>query len=326
MNKMMKKILPILIAISMFWIGCGDSRNQTDDMSYLLNLIENDMMLKLDLLDEGGANDEEYTDGLEMDGSFKSMADTLFPHSSYRLRFGRQITNHQRDVDFDIQSDTAFANINHTISGNFFVAAYDSNHTMVDSFVKTFNSEFTRLVRFTRNDSTSNRPWRVDAFTVGTGGSGSKVSITSLACYDYNTGDTLYSYSANDAGDVFILRNDVPTFAPRDVARIEMMVNNDDPLFVVDSLDSGEKAMLHFGRGRGERARRRFNDSGLFGDETAGDNAFTMLWRVHGIHPGHGNRRAFNAHINVIDNASLFISDGGYNVAVWSIPYRIVRP
>jgi len=322
----MKKILPILITISMIWVGCGDSRNQNDDMSDLLKLIENDVMLKLDLLDEGGALDEEYTDGIEDGGGYKMMVDTLWPNSGYRLRFGRQITNHQRDVDFDIQSDTAFANINYTISGNFFVVAFDSNHTMVDSFMKAFDSDFSRRVRFTRNDSSSNRPWRVDAFTIGTGGSGSKVSITSLACYDFNTGDTLYSYSANDAGDVFILRSDVPTFAPRDLVRIEMSVENEDPVFVVDSLDSGEKAMLHFGRGRGERSRRRFNDSGLFGDETAGDNIFTMLWRAHGIHPGHGNRRAFNAHFDVIDNATLFISDGGFNAAVWSIPYRIVRP
>lgn len=322
----MKKILPVLIMISMIWVGCGDSRNQNDDISELLKLIENDEMLKLDLLDEGGALDEEYTDGIEDGGGYKIMADTLWPNSNYRLRFGRQILNHERDVSFDIQDDTAYADISRSISGNFFVVAFDSNHTMVDSFVKAFDSDFYRRVRFTRNDSSSNRPWRINAFTIGTGVSGSKVNITSLACYDTNTGDTLYSYSANDAGDVFILRSDVPTFAPRDQVRIEISVTNEEPVFSVDSLDSGEKAILNFGRERGERARRRFNDSGLFGDETAGDNIFTMLWRVHGIHPNHGNRRVFNTHFDVIDNATLFISDGGYNVAVWSIPYRIVRP
>lgn len=322
----MKIIIPILITMSMIWVGCSNNANQDSDISELLQLIDEDIMLQLDLLDEGGAIDEEYTDGLEVDGGYKIMADTLWPNSDYRLRFGRRILNHERDVSFDIQVDTAYADINRSISGNFFVVAFDSNHTMVDSFVKVFDSEFSRRVRFTRNDSTSNRPWRVDAFTISTGGSGSKVSIGSLTATDYNSGDTLYSYSANDAGDVFILRNDVPTFAPRDLVRIEMSVENEDPVFIVDSLDSGEKAMMHFGRGRGERARRRFNDSGWFGDETAGDNVFTMIWRAHGLRPNHGNRRAFNAHFDVIDNATLFISDGGFNGAVWSIPYRIVRP
>ncbi len=322
----MQKIIPILILISIFWVGCGDSVNQNDDISELLSLIDNDFMLKLDLLDEGGAIDEEYTDGLDVDGGYKIMADTLWPNSDYRLRFGRHILNHERDVSFDIQDDTAYADISRSISGNFFVVAFDSNHTMVDSFMKAFDSDFSRRVRFTRNDSSSNRPWRVDAFTIGTGGSGSKVSITSLACYDYNTGDTLYYYSASDVGDIFILRSDVPSFAPRDSVRIEISVANEEPVFLIDSLDSGEKATLNFGRGRGERARRRFNDSGLFGDETAGDNVFTMIWRAHRLHAHHGNRRAFNTHFDIIDNATLFISDGGYNVAVWSIPYRIVRP
>lgn len=322
----MKKITLILIIISMIWVGCGDSVNQNNDISELLKLIDEDVMLKFDLLDEGGAMDEEYTDGLDLDGGYKTMADTLWPNSDYRLRFGRQILNRERDVSFDVQGDTAYADISRSISGNFFVVAYDSNHTMVDSFVKVFDSEFSRRVRFTRNDSTADRPWRVDAFTIGTGGSGSKVSITSLVCYDDDTGDTLYAFSANDAGDVFILRSDVPTFAPRDRVRIELSVENEDPVFIVDSLDSGEKAMLNFGRGRGERARRRFNDSGLFGDETAGDNVFTMIWQAHGIHSHHGNRRAFNTHFEVIDNATLFISDGGFNAAVWFIPYRIVRP
>jgi len=321
----MKKFTPIILMMSILWVGCENNAKKTDDSSELMRLLDQEVMLKLDALDEG-ALDEEYTDGLTIEGGFRIMSDTLQPHSGYRLRFGRQITDYQRDVSFDIQEDTAYADINQIISGNFIVAAMDSNHTVVDSFIKAFNSEYSRRVRFTRNDSTASRPWRIDAFTIGLGGAGNKVTITSLAYYDQTNGNSLYAYSANEAGNLFLSLNDVPSFEPGDIVRVEMTIENSVPVFELDSLDSGEQAFTHFGRGPGERARRRFNDGGYRGDTTAGDNVFTLIWRAHRLGQNHGNRRAFNMHFDVIDNATLFISDGGFNAAVWSIPYRIVLP
>lgn len=322
----MKKYIPILTAVSLIWMSCADIHDQEkDEISQLMKLLENDVILNTDILNTEGAMDEEYSDGLDIDGGMKTMADTLWPHSGYRLRFGRHITDRERTFTFDVQDDTAYAEMHRSMSGNFYVIAFDSNHTMVDSFVKAFSEEFERRVRFVRTDSSSNRPWRIEGITIGFGGAGNKVRITGLSFYTLNGTDALFNYTADNASEVFIPRNDLPAFNPGDILRIELTVENDDPVFDMGNIDSGERVAMHYGRGRGERARRRLNDAGVFGDDAADDNVFTKLWRAHTIRPNH-QARVFNMHYDLIDNATLFISDGGYNTAVWSLPYRIIRP
>lgn len=307
-------------------MSCAETQNQKDDdISQLMRLMEDDVVLNIDVLDTEGAMDEEYSDGLDVDGGMKVMADTLWPNSGYRLRFGRHITDRERTFTFDVQDDTAYADMHRSTSGNFYVVAFDSNHTMVDSFVKAFSEEFERRVRFVRTDSSSHRPWRVEGITLGYGGAGTKVRITDLSFYTAEGSDALFNYTADNASEVFIPRDNLPAFSPGDTLRIELTVENDDPVFDLGELDSGEKVHMHFGRGRGERARRRLNDAELFGDAVAEDNVFTRLWRAHTIRPNH-QVRVFNMHYDLIDNETLFISDGGYNTAVWSLPYRIVRP
>ena len=322
----MKRYIPIIVVISMLWMSCADVKDQeNDDISQLMKLIENDIVLSLDVLDTEGAFDEEYSDGLDTDGGLKVLADTLWPNAGYRLRFGRHVTDWGRTFTFDVQDDTAYADMYRSMSGNFYVVAYDSNHTMVDSFVKVFSEEFERRIRFVRTDSSSNRPWRIEGITIGIGGGGDKVRITDLSFYTAAGSDALFNYSSDNTSEVFIPRNDLPLFNPGDTLRIELTVENDDPVFDMGEWDSGEKVAMHYGRGHGERARRRMHDSGLFYDATADDNIFTKLWRAHNIGPEQ-QRRVFNMHYDLIDNATLFISDGGYNTAVWSLPYRIVRP
>lgn len=322
----MKKNIPIFTILGIIWMSCADIKDeQSNDISQLISLIEDDIVLSLDVLDLEGAEDEEYSDGLDTDGGMKVMADTLWPNADYRLRFGRHVTDRSRSITFDVQDDTAFADLHRAMSGNFYVVAYDSNHALVDSFVKAFAEEFERRVRFVRTDSTSHRPWRIDAITIGNGGGGDKVRITNLSFYNLNGTDPLLSYAADDLSEYFIQRNELPVFHPGDTLRIELTVENDEPVFDLGNWDSGEKVGLHYGRGRGERARRRMHDSGLFYDAAADDNIFTRAWRAHNIRPEH-HARVFNMHYNLIDNATLFISDGGYNTAVWSIPYKIVRP
>ncbi|HJL75178.1 MAG TPA: hypothetical protein QGF17_07640 [Candidatus Marinimicrobia bacterium] len=322
----MKKYIPIITVASLIWMSCAEvNETKSDDISYMLRLIENDIVLSLDVLDTEGAEDEEYFDGLDTGGGLKVMADTLWPHAGYRLRFGRHVTDRQRTITFDVQDDTAYADMHRAMSGDFYVVAFDSNHTMVDSFVKVFSEEFERRVRFVRTDSSSQRPWRIDAITIGNGGGGDKVRITNLSFYSGDATDALFSYDAADLSEYFIQRNDLPTFNPGDTLRIELTVDNDDPVFDLGDLDSGEKVFMHYGRRRGERARRGMNDAGVFGDAAADDNIFTRLCRAHNIRPEH-QARVFNMHYVTIDNATLYISDGGYNTAIWSLPYKIVRP
>ena len=37
-------------------------------------------------------------------------------------------------------------------------------------------------------------------------------------------------------------------------------------------------------------------------------------------------RGVFRTFIETIDLATMYVSDGGYNTNVWSIPYRVERP
>lgn len=322
----MKRFTPIFLLFTLVWMSCADvDHENSDDIAYMMKLMENDILLSLDVLDNEGAEDEEYSTGIFMDGGLKIMADTLYPNDSYRLRFGRQVTDRSRSVSFDIQDDTAYADLSRSISGNFYVVAYDSSHTMVDSFVKAFSEEFERRVRFVSTDSSSDRPWRIDAVTIGNGGGGDKTRITDLSFYSGDSNTALFSYAADDLSEYFIQRSDLPTFTVRDTLRVELTIENDDPVFDPGPWDSGEKTMMHFGRGRDERARRRMHDSGLNADITADDNVYSLYWRAHNIHSDHV-ARVFNMHFVSIDNGTLFISDGGYNTAVWSLPYKIVRP
>ncbi len=322
----MKRFTPILTITAFIWMSCADNQEeQIDEISYMTTLIENDIVLSLDVLDNEGAEDEEYTTGIDMDGGLKIMADTLYPNDSYRLRFGRHVTDRSRSISFDVQEDTAYADLARSISGDFYVVAYDSNHTMVDSFVKAFSEEFERRVRFVRTDSTSDRLWRIDAITIGNGGGGDKTRITNLSFYAADSDSALASYGADDLSEYFIQRGDLPTFEMGQTLRIELTVENDDPVFDPGPRDSGERTMMHFGRGRDERARRGMHDSGTFADLTADDNVYSLYWRAHRLHSDHV-ARVFNMHYACIDNNTLFVSDGGYNTAVWSLPYKIVRP
>jgi len=322
------------IAISLFIIlfpACEQTNEEAFNPDDLLALIDADEAFSLDGFNDEGAVVDDYITGLEIGGMSKTMVDTLWPHSSYRLRFGRQITNHDRTVTFDVNGDTAIGYITHTLEGNFIVVAIDTNtHAVVDSFVKTFSTDFNRKLRFVRIPDSNNPDgyhWIIDAFTLGTGGAGTKVRITKLDFIwtpDGGSDSVLYSFEASTVEDLFIPRQELPTFFAWTPMRVELTVENDDPVFYLDSLDSGERALFHFGRDRHHKARRRMNDSGYGADNLAGDNVFTVAWRAHG--PGIGHRqRIFRMFFDVIDNATLFISDGGYNTAVWYFPYKIIR-
>jgi len=325
----------LTLTFSLFVIlfpACEQTPEDNFNPDELLTLIDADEAFSLDGFNDEGAVVDDYITGLEIGGLGKTLVDTLWPHGNYRLRFGRQITDYDRTVTFDVNGDTAIGYITHTLQGNFIVVAIDTaTHTVVDSFVKAFSTDLNRKLRFVRLPDSNNPDgyrWIVDAFTLGTGGAGSKVRITKLEFIWTPLEDSdsvLYSFEANTVEDLFIPRQELPTFFAWTPMRVELTVENDDPVFYVDSLDSGERALFHFGRDRRHKARRRMNDSGLWPDNQAGDNVFTVAWRAHG--PGIGHRqRIFRMFFDVIDNATLFISDGGYNTAVWYFPYKIIRP
>ena len=263
------------------------------------------------------------------------MTDTLAFGEGYRIRFGRQITDRNRTVEFDINGDTAIGLVTYVITGELFVKAFDTtDHTQIDSisFSKEFTSSFVRKVRFVQYENDSNSDgyvWRVNALTPMVGGSGDKVSISSLAVYtlsdSLDQGGLIYSFEANGIGDLFIDREALPTFTAFSPYLIEVTVENAGPELTMDSSGVGEWVFKNYGRSRYMRGRKFLNDRGGFLDAVMNDNIHTGGWRAHG--PGtEFMRSGFRSFFETVDLATIFVDDGGYNTAVWSIPYRVERP
>ena len=331
----MKKLLIITIPVLFFMAGCADNASRDETESILLALLDEDDAAGVDGFDSGGDMDLDHDVGLETEGVGRTFSDTLSFGEGYRIRFGRRLLDRERTVEFETGEDTAIGLVTHTIMGEFIAKAIDtSNQEQIDSlsFTKDFSSIFTRKVRFVKVDDPSSPDgyrWKIDALTPMTGGSGDKVSLSDLSFHaltdSLDVGELLYSYTADELGDLYIDRESLPTFTA--FSRIVAFANitNTGPEYTMDSTGVGEWVFLNYGRNHLQRGRRHLHDSGMFLDETMNDNTHSGAMRVHGPGPGQV-RGVFRTFTEAIDLATIFVSDGGYNTNVWSIPYRVERP
>ena len=314
---MMKYIYQISLFLLILSIACVDTdQDEHYDESELLMLLDEDEAAGLDGFGDGGLMDMDYDSGLEYEGLPRILGDTL--------GYG----------------DTAIGVVNYTVSGVFMAQAIDSSMEVIDSigFSKDFNSTMTRKVKYARIDNSNNPDgysWRIIALTPLIGGSGDKVSITSVEVYNVDlnanpegiavAGDLLYSFTSDEIGDLFIDRETLPTFTSFDAVIAKVSIENNGPEYTIDSVGVGEWVVLQYGRSVAQRGRRRLNDHGISIDSDANDNVHTGFWRVHGPGVGH-NSHVFRSFFSTIDLATLFTEDGGYNSVTWSIPYRSQRP
>ena len=330
----MKKLTLVISLLAIFG-GCGETEEQIDTEEVLLSLLDQDDVTGMDGFGSDGDADLDHEVGLETGGVGRTFSDTLSFGEGYRIRFGRRITNNERTVNFEINGETAIGLVTHTVTGEFIAMAIDtSNHEQIDSlsFTKDFLSTFNRKVRFIQVEDADNPDgysWKIDAITPITGGSGDKVSISDLSVYaltdSLELGDLLYFYESDGLGDLFIDRDSLPAFMAFGVYVVGVTVENTGPEYALDTAGVGEWVLLNYGRNRNMRGRRHLNDRGLTLDAVMNDNIHTGGWRAHGPGPEYA-RRAFRSFFETIDLATIFVSDGGYNTAVWSIPYRIERP
>ncbi len=331
----MNKLKLIFLSLLVFSIGCEsiEDQNIAAIEAELLQVLDRDDALGIDGLDDQNAMESDYDEGMELDGGLAKMAiDTLWPGGEYRIRLGRRILDHNREVEFVIEGDTAIGHISFSVDGEFRILAIDtSTHEVADSVVKPFTSVFSRKVRFVQHETPNNpdsSAWRIDAFTMGMGGAGSKVSISSMNIYgvdfqnDWETGELLYSFNADEAGDLFLSREELPTFFFRQPIVLEVEVENLGPEF---PQGSSEWTHFHYARNRWMKGRRHLNDAGRYPDVTENDNTFSTIWRVHGPGWGH-NHRIFRGFFDVLDMSSVFVEDEDVHTAVWWLPYRVSRP
>ena len=332
----MKKLI-IMTSFFVFILnGCTDSESVLDNTtdSMLLALLDEDEAMGVDGFDSGGDMDLNHDIGLETQGVARTFSDTLSFGEGYRIRFGRQLINRERTVEFETGEDTAIGLVTHTVNGEFIATAIDTNQEQIDSlsFTKEFTTMLVRKVRFVKVDdpaSPDGYRWKIDALTPMVGGSGDKVALANLSFYSLTdsleVGELLYSFSSDELGDLYIERESLPVFTS--FSRIVAYANviNNGPEYTADSTGIGEWVFLNYGRDRQQRGRRHLRDSGLFFDEVMNDNIHSGIMRVHGPGPGQ-IRGVFRTFIETVDLATIFVSDGGYNTSIWSFPYRVERP
>ncbi len=328
---MKKNIYFFIFASLLLIIGCEDANVETTNIEQtLLSLIDGDDALGLDGFDDGDAIEGDYESGLEQEGLYKILGDTLDPESDIRIRFGKWITGVIRDVEFtDLDSDTVIGTITKTITGFFKIVALDTINDDTTVWVKDFTTDFVRKVRFVQVDtvaSDSSDGWRINAISIGVGITGNKVDIEKIEYFIPDGAVPLYSFEG-DVTNHFIARDEIPTFDAWRNIRTEVTITNSGPEF---PFLSGEAVALHYGHKRGQKGRRIMNDMGLFFDTTALDNVFTTLWRVHGPgrHPQDNQplqRRTFRGFADVIDFGSLYSEDDAVHSVFWALPYRSLR-
>jgi hypothetical protein len=330
----MKKLITIT-SLSIFVMnGCVDSSSVDDTESILLALLDEDEAVGVDGFDSDGDMDLDHDVGLETEGVARTFSDTLSFGDGYRIRFGRQLIDRERTVEFETGEDTAIGLVTHTVNGEFIATVIDTNQDEIDSlsFSKEFTTMLTRKVRFVKVDDPSDPDgyrWRIDALTPLVGGSGDKVALVDLSYYSLTDSleldELLYSFSSDELGDLYIDRESLPVFTSFSRVVAYVSVTNNGPEYTTDNTGVGEWVFVNYGRSSQQRGRRHLRDSGLFFDQVMNDNIHSGGMRVHGPGPGQV-QGVFRAFIETVDLATMFVSDGGYNTNVWSIPYRVERP
>ena len=327
----------ISIFLVLLFSCTSNDHNVSDDSaieSVLLSLIDDDGALGMDGFGSNGEMDLEHEIGLESEsGLGKMLSDTLFNDQGYKIRFGRRLVDKERSVDFEIGIDTAIGSVSYNIIGEFIVRVLDTTSLeLVDSlgFSKEFSSNFYRNIRFIKENDL-NTPdgysWKIDAMTPLAGGTGDKVSVSNILLYSLDSlseiNELIYSYDIVESGELFIDRDNLPSYTSFDKILIQVQVVNNGPEFTMD-----DSALVNgFSRTTEEATWREEEDVWRFRlnlDQASNDNIHSGVFRVHGPGPNQA-RGIFRTFYETIDLSTLFVSDGGYNVFVWSIPYKVER-
>lgn len=225
-----------------------------------------------------------------------------------------------RNIDVNINGDTAYAHITNTFDGTLFIlASNDSAVNRPDTVVKKpFTSVITRNVILTRNtDTTKNfRKWMISAVSLPMGGTqSSDISIKKLTVYLPN-GDSLV---VNNPNDYYLVRNwkhwwrwhNVPIIQRNSEVkvRIELTSNYSDDDYV----------SLTFGADRFgfNRSKKLFN---LVSSEQNGgiyNKVYEQTFRAN-LFPGF-----FHAIINALPKQVVNDDSTPVELDSWGIPYLV---
>lgn len=303
-------LLPMAVLLAA--TGCSknpqapDQLGSSADRAAIQQTIQGDDLFNSQGFDDEGAQAPTYDNGMP------KTAEAIEP-----IKYGRRGMLRLETVDIEFTTDTtAIATVVHSLNGRFFILA--ENNTDPNAVGTLYSKEMentilrkAKLVKV-RNTGNERHDWRVTEVSGCVASSpGTTISISEMTL-KYPDGSTL---TVTDPLSYFMSRETgLPEFDPGDSAKVFVKLSNTNEFPPLP----GETVLLrHAMDHRFHRARKPFNDEGIYPDEVAGDGIYSGAYRIgprRGLH--HGG-------IDTIDNGTIYDNVAPYNTLVWSLPYLV---
>jgi len=315
-RRSLRRFLSVFTVVSLlFLVGCQDTlvdpgvTEPTTDQEAMEKIADEDSSLQ--------SFDEAYNEDELMDFGLGKIQAQIYP-----FRVWHRVHLVSRNLNVDIQGDTAYATLTKIYEGTLFIAAsYDSGATSPDTLIqKIFTATVTRNLIFVKVANTP-RPflnWRLAAVSLPEGGVlSSNIDIKKLTIFLPN-GDTLVVESPND---YYLSRHhgwlwwwrDIPIIPRHDsvLVRVELFSAYEEEDFVT----------VTFGRNKfgGDRYKRRFEF--ISSTQVVGgyEKVYEQTFRTHGFHG------FFHAVINAFPRQVIFDDAAPVESSMWGIPYFVKR-
>lgn len=308
---MKRTIALFILSFMLVWLSSCDTAKNSDNLSAALKeIIEEDEVISLDALDDGGAQELTYDYG----SLAKAVGDTL-PVNFRQVRFGRKITaKPTREIELNIAETTAVALVTTTVTGKFKIVFVDTvQHTAIDSVTKDFTEiSYQKLkLQKVRNTDNPKKDWQVVAVSPIIGRTvGNTIEIESFSLKLRNSDEGLEL--ANDANDSlldhFIDRQSLIKLRPNGAYNITIAIENTQPFYQ----EPGEFVTVNFGIKMGVLKFRR----PLLDQDN--DNIYTGVIMLH----GHRSPMC-RLFLDVIDYASIFVKSAPFNATFWAFPHWV---
>ncbi len=300
----------ILLFVFAAFLGCAKdpaSVGVQGDEDAIRELVEENV----DYITAAGINDDGAQPVEYAIGEFAKVTELISP-----IRFGRKGKFKLERIDVQFPSDTlAIATIVHSFNGSFLILAKDTTDTVAYGklYKKEMENTVIRRAIFKKVANTDNprRNWRMRRIS----GSVARSPETTLAFEWVKVNDSNGNEWIIEEPLQFILDLEkIPVFTRRDTVKVFVKINNASPY----ALMPGETVMLRYRNDRGmHRARKSFNDEGIYPDEVAGDGIYSGMWVIR------ARRGIFHAFVDAIDNGTIYDDQLPYNSLIWGFPYLV---